>query len=73
MSAANDIRHVPDPLAYGVAEAAIALSVSESQIWIWLRQGRIRTFKAGARTLIRREELLRFLDALAADSQPSAA
>ena len=76
MGAVNDNarRFVCDPLAYGAAEAAFALSVSESTIWIWIREGKLETFKYGSRTLIRREALLRRLDELeAAGSRPTAA
>ena len=58
MSAANDNR-----LAYGVTQAAEAMCVSKATVWEWIRQGRVRSVKIGGRTLIRREELVRLLDA----------
>ena len=57
MSAAND-----NLLAYGVKEAAVALSVGESTLWRWIKAGQLRTCKLGGRTVIRREELVRLLD-----------
>lgn len=57
MSAAND-----NKLAYGVSEAADALSVGKSTIWRWIHEGRVKSLKLGGRTLIRREELMRLMD-----------
>ncbi|WP_313453168.1 helix-turn-helix domain-containing protein [Brevundimonas sp.] len=57
MSAAND-----NKLAYGIEEAAQAISVGKSTIWRWIHDGRVKTIKLGGRTLIRREELMRLLD-----------
>lgn len=59
MTAANDNR---GRLAYGVQEAADALSVGKSTIWRWIHDGRLKPIKLGGRTVIRREELLRLLD-----------
>ena len=50
------------PLAYSVEAAARALGVGKSTVWRMVADGRIRTFKLGARTLIRREELTRLID-----------
>ena len=61
MSAANDNRLL-DRLAFGVADAAAALSVGETTVWRWIAAGRLRTVKLGGRTLIRREEIIRLLD-----------
>lgn len=78
MTGAND-NHAPkrfvcDPLAYGVPEAAYAFSISESLVWIWIREGKLKTFKVGARTLITREEMLRRLAVLVEEgSRPTAA
>lgn len=58
MTAANDNR-----LAYGVPQAAEAMCVSKATVWEWIRQGKVRSVKIGGRTLIRREELVRLLDA----------
>ena len=57
MTAANDNR-----LAYGVTEAAAALSVGTATVWRWVKDGKVKTLKIGCRTLIRREELVRLLD-----------
>lgn len=61
MGAANDNR-LADRLAFGVADAAAALSVGQSTVWRWIQAGQLRTIKLGGRTLIRREELVRLLD-----------
>jgi len=61
MTAANDNR-LCDLLAYGIPEAAAALSVGQSTVWRWIQAGQLRTIKLGGRTVIRREELLRLLD-----------
>ena len=61
MTAANDNR-LGDRLAFGVADAAAALSVGQSTVWRWIQAGQLRTIKLGGRTLIRREELVRLLD-----------
>ena len=52
---------LPDPLAYGVKDAAVALSVSESTVWAWIREKKITAIKLGGRTVIARTELLRLL------------
>lgn len=59
MTAANDN---PGRLAFGVIEAAEALSVGKSTVWRWIHDGRLKTIKLGGRTLIRRSELDRLLD-----------
>ncbi len=46
-----------DKLSYTANEAAHALGVSSTTIWSMVREGQIRTFKIGARTLIKRAEL----------------
>lgn len=59
MSAANDNL---DRLAFGVADAAKAMSVSKATVWDWIRQGKVQPKKIGGRTLIPRSELLRLLE-----------
>jgi len=53
----------PDPLAYGVKDAAAAMSVSEWTVWAWIREKKISAIKLGGRTVIARTELLRLLEA----------
>lgn len=55
MSAAND------KLAYGIQEAAEAMSVGKSTVWRWIHDGRVKTVKLGGRTLIPRVELERLI------------
>lgn len=61
MSAAND--NPGDRLAYGVEDAATAMSVGKSTVWRWIQDGKLRTVKLGGRTLIPRSELLKLLNA----------
>lgn len=53
-----------DRMAYRVREAAEVLAISRSRFYELVAEGRIRTLKEGARTLVRRSELERYLDAL---------
>lgn len=63
---------LPDPLAYGVKDAALAMSVSEWTVWAWIREKKITAIKLGGRTVIARTELLKLLSPLPADgSGPS--
>lgn len=62
MTAANDNR-LAERLAYGVEDAATAMSVGKSTVWRWIHDGKVSTKKIGGRTLIPRSELLRLLDA----------
>jgi len=55
-----------EPLAYGPADAAFAIGVSRSQVYELLADGTIVGRKLGRRTLITREELIRYLDSLPA-------
>ena len=55
-------------LAYRVREAADVLAISRSRFYELVAQGQIRILKAGARTLVRRQELERYLDRLEASS-----
>jgi excisionase family DNA binding protein len=50
-----------DRLAYGIPEAAHAMSVSKSTIWNWIALEKVKTKKVGGRTLIPRSELERLL------------
>lgn len=51
-----------EPLAYSVPDAAKAIGVSKNTVWNLLRGNELRSFKLGARTLIRAEELRAFVD-----------
>ncbi|MFY8144421.1 MAG: helix-turn-helix domain-containing protein [Caulobacter sp.] len=61
-------RSTPERLAYRVSEAAEALAISRSRFYELVSEGRIRILKEGARTLVRRAELERYLDALETQS-----
>ncbi|NQE63171.1 helix-turn-helix domain-containing protein [Caulobacter sp. RHG1] len=54
----------PERMAYRVREAAEVLAISRSRFYELVAQGRIRVLKEGARTLVRRVELERYLDTL---------
>jgi len=51
-------------MAYRVREAADILAISRSRFYELVAAGRIRILKDGARTLVRRRELERYLDDL---------
>jgi len=51
-------------MAYRVREAADVLAISRSRFYELVAEGRIRILKEGARTLVRRRELERYLDDL---------
>ena len=42
----------PPPLAYGIADAAVALSVSQRTIWNFISEGKVRKVRLGRRVLI---------------------
>jgi excisionase family DNA binding protein len=52
----------PLPLAYNVPDASRAIGVSRATVWRLIAAGELRTFKLGARTLIRAEQLFALLD-----------
>ncbi len=64
--AVTETKTPPTRLAYGVDEAAEAMSVGRSTVWRWIHDKRVRTVKLGGRTLIPREELIRLLNPEAA-------
>jgi excisionase family DNA binding protein len=47
-----------DPEYISVKGAAGLLTVSQVSIRRWLREGRLKKFKAGSRTLVRRQDVL---------------
>lgn len=53
-----------DRLAYRVRDAAQLLSISRSRLYELIAEGKIRVLKDGARTLVRRSELVNYLDRL---------
>lgn len=52
----------PAPLAYSVVGAAHALQISKTTIWRLIAAHELPTFKLGARTLIRADQLAAFVD-----------
>ncbi len=52
----------PSRACFTVTEAAEFLRISRALLYQLIRQGRIKTVKIGARTIIRLAELERFLD-----------
>lgn len=59
-------------MAYRVREAADVLAISRSRFYELVAEGRIRILKEGARTLVRRRELERYLDDLEMSSSGGA-
>lgn len=51
-------------LANTVSEAAARLGISRSQLYMEIKEGRMRARKVGSRTLITQEEQCRWLNAL---------
>lgn len=49
-------------LAYNVDEAAAALGMSDSTVWLMIKEGFVAAKKVRGRTLIAREELQRIVD-----------
>ncbi len=49
------------PVLLGVEEAAKGLSVGRTEVFIMIRQGRLRSIKRGRRRLIPKSELDRFV------------
>jgi excisionase family DNA binding protein len=62
-------RPQPSRLAYRVSEAAEVLAISRSRFYELIAEGKIRVLKEGSRTLVRRVELERYLDALEGGSK----
>jgi excisionase family DNA binding protein len=58
---------VKDPntaLAFTIAETSRRTGIGRTSLFEAIRQGRLKAVKAGARTLIRTEDLRAFLDSL---------
>jgi len=51
-----------EPLSYSVDGAARAIGVSKATIWRLVAAGSLKTFKLGARTLIRSDVLQGFIE-----------
>jgi excisionase family DNA binding protein len=56
----------PEPLAVEINEAARLLSVSRSQVYVWLEAGQLRSIKAGRRRLVPMDALRELLARLEA-------
>lgn len=52
-----------EKLAYSINEAARALSLGRTSIYVMIADGRLKAFKLGRRTLISAEPLLRLVAA----------
>ncbi len=50
------------PLAYGVPDAAKAIGVSKATVWRLIAAKELSTFKLGARTLIKADEIRAFIE-----------
>jgi excisionase family DNA binding protein len=60
----QDQRQTTERLAYRVKEAAESLAISRSRFYELVAAGEIRVLKDGSRTLVRRSELVAYLDRL---------
>jgi excisionase family DNA binding protein len=61
---AQDQHQTTERLAYRVKEAAESLAISRSRFYELVAAGEIRVLKDGSRTLVRRSELVAYLDRL---------
>jgi excisionase family DNA binding protein len=66
------IVHTKDKLAYNIDEAVGALGISRALLYRRIKDGDIKVRKDGSRTLITREELERYINALE-EAEPGAA
>ena len=60
----QDRLQTTERLAYRVKEAAESLAISRSRFYELVAAGEIRVLKDGSRTLVRRSELVAYLDRL---------
>jgi excisionase family DNA binding protein len=68
-----EVEKLPDwKLAYRIPEAAAATGFGESTLWKKIAEGKLKAKKDGQVTIIKREELTRYLDELP-DVAPSKA
>jgi excisionase family DNA binding protein len=62
---AMEEERLPDwKLAYRIPEAAAAAGMGESTLWKKISEGKLRAKKDGAVTVIKRQELQRYIDEL---------
>jgi excisionase family DNA binding protein len=61
-----------EKLAYTIAEACAAAGIGRTTLYQHIRNGHLRTFKIGRRTLIRTEELARWVENLAVQNAAQA-
>jgi hypothetical protein len=52
-----------EPLAHSMEDSAILLGISLRKVWGLVASKHLKSFRAGRRNMIAREELLRFIDA----------
>jgi excisionase family DNA binding protein len=57
-----------EPLAYSVKEALDLMPLGRTRLYREIADGRIKVLRSGRRVMIRREELVRYLDRLEAES-----
>jgi excisionase family DNA binding protein len=51
-----------EPRLRSVADTAAMLSISESTVWMWIREGRIANVQLGRRRLIRSDAIAEILE-----------
>jgi excisionase family DNA binding protein len=57
-----------DKLAYSVDAAAALIGLGRSKLYLEVASGRLRVCKVGSRTIIRRADLIAYLDLLAEEA-----
>ncbi|MGX7706370.1 helix-turn-helix domain-containing protein [Methylobacterium sp. Gmos1] len=62
----RSVKRHPEPLAYRVDDAAMAIGVSQSKVWALIAQGDIPARKLVGSTVILRSDLEAYLSALPA-------
>jgi len=70
MTSESEVSTSSDRLAYRVREAAQILAISRSRFYELVAEGKIRVLKDGARTLVRRSQLVNYLDRLEQAAPP---
>jgi excisionase family DNA binding protein len=59
----TDINH-PSPITMTIADVTRRTGIGRTSIFDAIRHGRLRAIKAGARTLVKADDLAAFLDSL---------
>lgn len=55
-------KRTPEPLAFGVIDAAAAMGIGKSKLWALISAGEIKVARIGGRTVVPLKEIEAFLD-----------